>query len=156
MSKSSFHLKGNLKHLFFALGLALNLSIVFSSSARELFIGLKKKPYRNVTGVLDGDINKSTSIKIVKIKTHEGLFLEVYSKHNHLSTHLLSRVKLPYSQDGYYHFSKTPSKLALFDINNDGNKEIVSTSFDSSLNGHLSFYSYDTHSQSLIPLTNSN
>lgn len=142
-----------LNYTALALGLAINIAMIFHPTIKKKLSHFKDKSYRKVTGVLTGTVAPNISVKVVKIQTNKGLFLEFYSIKDNVSLQLLSRVKLPYSHDGYYHFSKTPSKIAMIDLNNDGQKEVISTSFDSSLNGHLSFYSYNMDNKTFTPMS---
>lgn len=144
------------KHIFFSfivLGLfSINFILVFNTALKKQIYSLVTPPFRKVTSVLVSKINKNQPIKIVKIQTHEGLFLEVYSAKKTSIQSLLSKVRLQDPHDGYFQFATESSNLALSDINRDGRLDIVAVSFDKNQKGHLNIYNFNYDTNSLVLL----
>jgi hypothetical protein len=89
--------------------------------------------------------SSSDEFQILKVKTNDGLFVEVYGmddKNGSLGQILLSSIKLADKKDGYFTFNGQVTNLAIDDINNDERKEILVTSFDENLVAHLSAFQF--------------
>lgn len=129
---------------------SINLSLVFNTKLKKQIYSLMHQPFRKVTSVLISNMKKDQLIKIVKIQTHEGLFLEVYSVKETSIQALLSKVKLQDPHDGYFQFATQSSNLALSDANKDGKMDIVSVGFDKNQKGHLSIYNFDYDTNKLV------
>lgn len=142
------------KHILFSLAtlgiFSINFILVFNVDLKNQIYNLVNSPFREVTSVLVSKVKKDQPIKIVKIKTHEGLFLEVYSDKAVSIQPLLSRVKLKDPYDGYFQFATQSSNLALSDINGDEILDIVAVSFDKNQKGHLNIYNFDYDTNSLV------
>lgn len=84
-------------------------------------------------------------LQVLKVKTDEGLFIEVYgqeNKNNIVTQKLISSAQLPDKKDGYFTFNGQVTNLAIDDIDNDKTKEILVTSYDENLVAHLNVYKY--------------
>lgn len=113
-------------------------------------------PYRKVLSTATGDITgEGQLIKVVKIKTQKGLFIEIYSVDASHQGPLVNRFRLPDTRDGYFHFRGQATNLALDDLDGDRVLEILAPSFDEELVAHLNIYKYDaeTKSFSWVPST---
>lgn len=119
---------------------------------------------REVLAVARGPvIHTELKSKIIKLRTHEGIFIEVYGgpQLHHLS--LIDRFLLPDKKDGYFHVQthlrfesrlhKEASNLALKDLNGDHVLEIIAPTFDNQLNARLNIYSYNKKAQKFVPYT---
>ncbi|MBE8221618.1 MAG: hypothetical protein HAW60_02695 [Bdellovibrionales bacterium] len=154
MNKLINKLKIYKKNIFFGLVilgiLIINFTLVFNKDLKKQIYNLSNSPFRKVTSVLFSKIKKNMPIKIVKIKTHEGLFLEVYSAQKTNAQSFLSRVKLKDPHDGYFQFATQSSNLALSDINDDGVLDIIAVSFDKNQKGHLNIYNFNYDANKLV------
>lgn len=105
------------------------------------------KPHRVILAVAKARLDGSGfEHHILKIRTNEGLFLEVYGLKSHpkigFQNELLATVKLPDKRDGYFTFGGQVTNLAIDDVDNDQKPEILATSFDNDLVAHLNVYRY--------------
>ena len=108
-------------------------------------------------------IHTDMKAKVIKLRTHDGIFIEVYGgrQRHHLS--LVDRILLPDKKDGYFHIQshlryqsrlhKEASNLALKDLNGDQVLEIIAPTFDNQLNARLNIYSYNKKTQQFVPYT---
>lgn len=85
----------------------------------------------------------------VKVKTPEGLFLEVYEERSDGLHVLLDRVMLPYDRDGWIQFHGEHSNLILYDVTGDGHPEFLVPTFDPLRKPHLSVFRLDLESMAL-------
>ncbi len=99
--------------------------------------------YRKVLSTVSGNIIDQKNItKVIKLKTNEGLFLEVYHGDNHLKP-LISKIKLEDNKDAYFIFQGQSTNLALKDLDGDSKLEILVPSFDNNLVAHLNVYKFN-------------
>ncbi len=82
-------------------------------------------------------------IVFAKIKSTQGLFVEVYEKVTEGYPNTISKLKLPDNIDGFFHFRGQATNLALDDIDGDGRVEILAPSFDPNHIAHLNVYTYN-------------
>jgi hypothetical protein len=129
--------------------LAAMFTIVLNTDLRSSIRGVIAPKYRVILAVAQADLDGSgEKLQILKVKTHEGLFLEVYGLKtiapNSTVTQpdLLASIKLPDKKDGYFTFNSQVTNLAIDDINGDKSKEILATSFDDNLVAHLNVYRF--------------
>ncbi len=113
----------------------------------------KPAPYRKVLAVASGDLlNLGKTFKVIKVRSHEGLFIEIYEEFRNNTRPLLSRIKLPNNRDGYFHFQGEATNLALDDLDGDRVLEVMVPSFDNSLRAHLSIFKYNEMAHDYEPL----
>ena len=106
-------------------------------------------PYRRVLATVSGDLlNSSKDFKVIKIKSHEGLFIEIYEEFQNNTRPIFARIKLPDKRDGYFHFQGQATNLALDDLDGDQFLEVIAPSFDDNFQAHLNVFRYNqaTHS----------
>lgn len=136
---------------FIILGfLSINFTLVFNKKLKAQIYNLAHSPFRELKGIVVSNFKKNEPIKIIKIKTNEGLFLEVYSAKKSSIQTFFTKIKLPDSNDGYFQFSSKSSNLALSDINQDGIPDIIAVSFDKNQKGHLNIYNFDYKNKTLV------
>jgi len=105
---------------------------------------VRKSEFRHILSVASGDLlSNGSNVKVVKVKTQHGLFLEVYGASENFNRPLLERILLPDKTDGYFHFRGQATNLALDDIDGDNKLEIIAPSFDRDLIAHLNVYKYN-------------
>ncbi len=83
---------------------------------------------------------------IVKLKTHEGLFVEIYEDQGKSAKRLKSRIELGHSKDAYFNFNGLSTNLAIDDVDGDNQLDILAPSFDSSLVAHVNLIKYNSAS----------
>jgi hypothetical protein len=111
---------------------------------RSAVRGTFAKDYRSVLSSVHGDLlGNGTDYTIVKVKTRDNLFLEIYDSVKNGSSHLVSRIDIADKKDGFFSFNGQATNLALDDIDGDGKLEIIVPSFDQNLVGHLNLYRYN-------------
>jgi hypothetical protein len=137
-----FALKG-----FTALFLAGMFIIVLNSDLRSNVRSLIRPNYRVILAVAMADLDGSgLKDQIVKVKTSEGLFLEVYAPRSHgdfgLQQELIASAQLPDKKDGYFTFNGEVTNLAVDRVDRDKHPKILASSFDGDLVGHLNVYRY--------------
>ena len=118
--------------------------IVLNSDLRSSVRSMLQPDYRVILAVANADFDGSgNKHKVVKVKTNEGIFLEVYSASGKKGSSLLeASTKLPDKKDGYFTFNGEVTNLAIDDIDNDKKLEILATTFDSDLVAHLNVYRF--------------
>ena len=117
---------------------------------RQYFRSLLNKPFRQVLSTVSGPLLiNSGSAKVIKIKTQEGLFLEIYGLGAEGGRPLLDRIQLPDRRDGYLNFGTNTANLFLQDMDGDDVPEIIAPSFDENLVAHLNIYRFNPNSLKL-------
>lgn len=119
--------------------------VVLDSDLRSNVRSLIQPNYRVVLAVAMANLdNTDSKYQILKVKTNEGIFLEVYGKTKSPigGLNFLASTKLPDKKDGYFTFNGEVTNLAVDDIDNDKKQEILATTFDSDLVAHLNVYRY--------------
>jgi len=134
--------------------LILSLSTVLHPGWRQRLRALIMPPYRVVISIAQADFNHDGSLfRVLKVKTHEGLYLEVYApadpKRGGLQP-LVATTKLPDTRDGFFTFNGQVTNLVIDDVDNDGILDILTSSFDSNMVAHLNVYHLDLKSGSLL------
>jgi hypothetical protein len=139
-------LRENLLKIFSTICLAGFFVVVLDSNLRSNIRSVLRPEYRVILAVASADLKGSgLPLQILKVKTQEGLFLEVYSNKDEkegINQELLASIQLPDKKDGYFTFNGQVTNLAIDDIDNDNQPEILATSFDSDLVAHLNVYRY--------------
>lgn len=126
--------------------------VAINPGLRNLLRRNYKVPYRQILSTASGILEKGgPPIKVIKVKTHKGLFIEVYVSGPNQTKPLLDRFQLPDQRDGYFHFCGQATNLALEDIDGDTTLEILAPSFDEELVAHLNVYSYNSRTKKFEP-----
>ncbi len=81
-------------------------------------------------------------LSVFKIKTRDGLFVEVY-KDNGSVSEKLAELPLEGTQDGFFNFQNQATNLVLTDVDQDGFVDIVAPTFDEFQQARLNVYRYD-------------
>lgn len=102
------------------------------------------KDYRIILSTARGDLlGTGSEMTVAKIRTRDGLFIEIYEAKDDGSQRLVERFELADKKDGYFNFNGQATNLAIDDVDGDGRPEILVPSFDQNLVGHLNIYRYD-------------
>jgi hypothetical protein len=97
--------------------------------------------YRKLLSTVFGDVlGNGTPIRVMKIKTRDGIFLEVYKASNY---ELLQKINLDQKTDGFFTFHGHATNLALTDVDGDDIPEILASGYDENLSAHLNVFRYD-------------
>lgn len=108
---------------------------------------------REILATVDGDLlNNGTSVKVIKYKGPESIFLEVVENDHSPNPKLIARIVLPDKRDGMFNLHGRVTSLAIVDINEDGTNELVVSTFDDQLVPHLNIYRYIPATQRFEPV----
>jgi hypothetical protein len=137
----------NAIRLFGVLLMSASLVIVLNSDLRGSVRSYFKPQYRVVLAVAMADLEgHGVRSQILKIKTNDGLFLEVYSPRAHgefgIQQELVASTQLPDKKDGYFTFNEQVTNLAIDVLGREKAPTILASSFDGDLVGHLNVYRY--------------
>ncbi len=136
---------------FFIIAMATVLHPTFRYAARSYLIN----DHRTVVSTVRGNLlGTGQSFTVVKVKTHENLFLEVYEPVADGTTRLVSRIALQDKKDGYFSFNGQATNLAIAAVDGEASPEIVAPSFDQNLVGHLNVFKYDPTSKEFQKVIN--
>lgn len=130
---------------------ALSFFAAVHSDTRKSIRDFVFKDYRRVLSTAQVKLNK-IDVTIAKIRTTDALFLEIYELLPGGGSKLIKKIDLPDSRDGYFSFNGRATNLAVDDINDDGELEILAPTFDNNLVGHLNVYSLDAELNSFEPI----
>lgn len=104
---------------------------------------------RNVIAKVSGSLTaQGPRITVLKIKSKGGLSLEVYSVDDVNEMHLLSRLPLFETRDGYFLLQGNATNLALTDVDKDGSLEIVAPTYDEQMVPRLNIFKYNPDTKS--------
>lgn len=132
---------------FFGMGIAaFFLVVVLNPDFRNEANAMLAPQQRIILAVAHAPLGESTDpLQVLKVKAKDGLYVEVYGQENQgalVMQKLLASAKLPDKRDGYFTFNNQVTNLAIDDIDNDKQREILVTSFDENLVAHLNVYKY--------------
>ncbi len=101
-----------------------------------------------------GDIlGDGTPVEVAKVKTPEGIVLEIYTPGPQGTRVLLEKIFLDQERDGYFTFNGQLVSLAIDDIDGDHKPEILAPAFDQQLTAHLNVYKYNADSKTFHKVT---
>ena len=125
--------------------------LYFSPGIRRPLRRIFALPARKILSVAVGPIMPGINAKVLKVKTPDGLFLEIYGPVKNGVAPLIQKIKLPDNQDALFQFQGRATDLALEDLNNDGIFDIIAPTYDSSLMPHLNIYQYNKNAKTFAP-----
>ena len=103
--------------------------------------------------VVHGDLmNDGSSVKVVKLKTAEGIALEFYSDRKDGVRHLITRALIPDTHDGFFDHRGQAVQLAVVDLDGDGKMELLSPTFNDRMLARLNPYHYSPKEKAFVPL----
>jgi hypothetical protein len=142
-----------IKMMFIAVH-SLSLISVFHPSIRGAIKHAIKGSDRNILSSVRAKLDNSDSeFNILKVRSENNLFLEIYSTDSSGSISLVEKFQLPDNHDAYFNFGGVMSNLVVAGIEQNGQSQIVVPSFDKDLVGHLNIFQFDSSSHSLIKAT---
>jgi hypothetical protein len=142
-----------IKMMFIAVH-SLSLISVFHPSIRGAIKHAIKGSDRNILSSVRAKLDNSDSeFNILKVRSENNLFLEIYSTDSSGSISLVEKFQLPDNHDAYFNFGGVMSNLVVAGFEQNGQSQIVVPSFDKDLVGHLNIFQFDSSSHSLIKAT---
>lgn len=130
-----------------------SMTSVLNSDLREKIKGFLSSEYRVVLSTVSGNVDGLGEAKIVKVKTHKGLFLEVYGPSENGHSPMKSKIPLNESRDAYVNYKDKATNLILDDVDGDNLLEIIAPFYDKALVAHLNVFKYDKNSGTFNKLT---
>ena len=128
------------------------LICVLHPDIRQYLYSQFHKPYRRVVSIVSGPILKDFKMaKVIKVLTHEGMFLEVYGQIQNGVSPLIQKIQLPDNRDGFFTIGDRTSNLFIHDIDEDNLFEIIAPSFDENLIAHLNIFIWNWDLNRLEP-----
>lgn len=158
------------KEIFFILLMAIGLLTItiiaiipkYRIEFKDYFLMNDRKIISTVSGKL---FPEGPTIKILKIKQNESIFLEIYSIKSHESeinitnTELnsqnlfISKLDLEGTKDGYFTFKGNATNLALSDIDNDSILEILAATYDEGSEPRLNIFKYSKENEAFYKIS---
>jgi hypothetical protein len=125
---------------------------VLNDGARLVIRESLQPEYRKLLSTAFGNVlGNGTPIRVMKVKTREGLFVEIYRANNY---ELVQRISLEQKQDGFFTYQGYTTNLVLADVDGDDTPEILAPGYDQNLTAHLNVYRFDRDTQLFHRLTN--
>ncbi|MGZ3770643.1 MAG: hypothetical protein ACXVCP_13615 [Bdellovibrio sp.] len=117
-------------------------------SFRTNFKGLIANKDRKVLAKAYGLINREgPEATVLKILSNGSLSLEIY-ENNPDAPNLLTKIPLEESRDGFFLLQGNATNLAITDIDNDGQIEVVAPTYDSQMIPRLNIFRYNKATKS--------
>lgn len=143
-------MKANKEHLYMNLitgvlfsVFAFSITVAVTPSLRTKIKDSFYTSQRKVLSTAHGKLFDGRPISVVKVSTAKGLFIEVYDATDEHIRPLIDRIELPDLKDGFILFQGQAINLAIKDINNDNNFEIIAPSFDQNLVAHMNVFAFN-------------
>lgn len=128
----------------------VSLNREWSQSIRERFESKDRVLISTAVGDILGDGNP---VEVAKVKTSDGIKLEVYVPGPQGTRILLETIPLDQERDGYFTFNGQLVSLAIDDIDGDHRFEILAPAFDHQLTAHLNVFKYNPESKTFQRVT---
>lgn len=136
--------------LFFVISFALSLGLVFQPEVKSSLRGMLVPDQRIVLSTMTARLSfDEAPYQFVKVKSREGLRLEVYKNNEAGELTLLDKLLLSQHKDAHFTFNGESTNLAIDDINGDQLPELLVPSIDASLIAHLNVFKFNIATQKL-------
>ncbi len=111
---------------------------------RESLRSFLRTEQRSILGSLQSSLFDSSQIyKIVKIKSSDKIYLEIYKLSAESLLERVQKISLDGKNDAYFSLSGQSTNLALADLNNDSVPEILAPTFDENMAARLSIFHFN-------------
>ena len=121
------------------------LAAVLTPPLREQVRERLHQAEREVLATAEGDVlNTGQTAKVVKYRSYEGIFVEVYKMEMEGHSTLVDRMALPDRHDGLFNYQGHVTRLAIADVDQDGKMELLAPTFDNQLIPHLNVFKYNS------------
>lgn len=141
------------KILMSFLGLLFLVSMIVAlvPSWREKFQDFFWPQDRLILAKTQGQLSSEGPLILVfKVKTKEGLFIEIFKYQPEDKANLVLMAKFPLEgkQDGFFNFQNQATNLAMTDVDGDGASDVVAPTFDENHQARMNVFRYDSATQS--------
>jgi hypothetical protein len=100
---------------------------------------------QEILATADGDLlGDGSSVKVIKFRNGDGIFVEILKMQANGDSKLIDRITLPDKHDGMFNYQGHVTRLAVADINNDGQLELLVPTFDNQLVPHLNVFHFNS------------
>jgi hypothetical protein len=124
--------------------LGLSQSLVLHEPTRARLKKILVPEFRTIISKLEGDISgEGHQTTILKIKTQEGLLIEIYDRNKNTPPVLMDRIALKDKRDAAFILRGEAVSLALEDVDQDHTPEIIVPTFDRDLVAHLQIIKFN-------------
>lgn len=145
MRWKDFGISGIVLSILFVISWVVFLTPSVHKPLREWFA----PPERKILSVAIGRvIPEKSPVRVVKLSTREGLFVEVYGDLEGEHQPLIDRIALPDRKDAFIQFMGRASNLALKDMDGDNVFEIIAPTYTASLAPRINIFRYNKDSNS--------
>lgn len=134
---------------FVAATVVFSFAVVLHPELKSAARSVLYPEHRTVLSRVDGDLfGTGEKIKVLKIKSPEGLSIEIYrANESNTEDTLIQSIALGKNSDAYFAFNGESTNLALDDINRDSKPEILVPSVDPQLVAKMLILELDSNSQ---------
>lgn len=130
---------------------AVLLAAVLTPSLREKIQARLTTSGREILATAEGDLlNNGSSVKVIKFRSREGIFVEVV-RVTPSSSEMIDKISLPDKLDGLFNYQGHVTRLAIADIDQDGQLELLAPTFDPQLVPHLNVFRYNPQNRRFEP-----
>lgn len=114
------------------------------TSVQEYFT----KPEHDILATAEGDLlGDGSNCKVIKYMGSEGVYVEIRKLKPDGNSDLVDRVLMPDKHDGLFNFQGHVTRLAIYDIDQDGKLEVLAPTFDNQLIPHMNILKYNSDSR---------
>lgn len=135
----------------------LAMALITIAVVPQLRLMVKNKLFgfnREIIAKVEGDITPTgPHVTVLKIKTHSSLFLEIFTPNEDKELTLLTKIPLYETRDGHFFIKGNATNLALTDVDNDGQLDIVAPTYDEQMVPRLNIFRYNKETQSFDRVT---
>ena len=130
-----------------------SLVICLNKNIRTQVLSYLKHDKRTLLSTVTGDLmNNGTAVKVLKLKTSSGIFLEFLGSMDSGSRPLLEQISLGDPFDAYFDLAGEATRLAIVDLNGDGKYELIAPTFDENMTARLNAYRFNESNNSFEPI----
>ncbi|MBX9768232.1 MAG: hypothetical protein K2X47_13240 [Bdellovibrionales bacterium] len=149
------NIKSLLPSIAVVMVLALSQSLVLHEPTRMKLKKFLVPDFRTVISKLEGRISGKDGIStILKIKTQEGLIVEIYDRGENDHPVLVDRIVLKERRDASFILRGEAVSMALEDVDQDNTPEIIVPTFDRDLVAHLQVLKFNQNERRLELVSN--
>ncbi len=145
VSENSFSTKERWLVIALVVIAMLITTVAVVPSLRNRVKDLFQNQNRHILAKVSGQLSQGgIQLTVLKISTSDGLSLEIYSSDQvSESPMLIAKLQLSERRDAYFSFQGNATNLALTDVDNDGNLEIIAPTYDDQMVARLNIFKYN-------------
>jgi hypothetical protein len=123
---------------------AILMAVVLTPSLRQRIQDHFIPSGREILATAEGDLlNNHGMAKVLKYRDRDGIHLEILTLQPDGATTMVERIQLPDKHDGLFNFHGHVTRLAIADVDQDGQVELLAPTFDNQLVPHLNVFRYN-------------